>query len=288
MKIPGTLTHVVTDAAGQFAYATNQGTNTVAVVEIATRKLVASIPVGSRPTGLDITADGTKLYVANETGNNISVIDVAIRHELRRIALLPSLNPPYPNSVAILANGQVVVGSSSQTSRPMVIDPVTDAITQPWDDVVFTGDSGSLEASRDRTRIVFLRTFGGLAEINIYTLGTNTWIAQLVDGESHFVVPNGDGSRLLLEGQIITNAAGQVLGKLSGSGRSGALAAAGNVGYRVTGWSLQRFDQQTRAITRNFDVGDSTGDQFSGRVVLSPDEHTAVVVTDNGLAIVDL
>lgn len=39
--------------------------------------LTAQILVGARPVGLAISADGTRVYTANQNGNNVSVINTA-------------------------------------------------------------------------------------------------------------------------------------------------------------------------------------------------------------------
>ena len=48
------------------AYVTNNGSNTVSVIDTATNTVVATIPVGFRPFGVAITPDGTRAYVTNE------------------------------------------------------------------------------------------------------------------------------------------------------------------------------------------------------------------------------
>src|SRR5205814_8582260 len=59
------------------AYVTNNGSNTVSVIDTATNTVVATIPVGFRPFGVAITPDGTRAYVTNENSNTVSVIDSA-------------------------------------------------------------------------------------------------------------------------------------------------------------------------------------------------------------------
>ena len=47
------------------------------VIDTATDKVVATIPVGKRPWNMALTRDGAKLYVANGRSNSVSVIDTA-------------------------------------------------------------------------------------------------------------------------------------------------------------------------------------------------------------------
>ncbi|MEO3761347.1 YncE family protein [Mycobacterium sp. B14F4] len=65
---------------GDRAYVANQSSNSVSVIDIATSTpiLLATIPVGSHPTGVAAAnVDGTKLYVTNTWSNSVSVIDTA-------------------------------------------------------------------------------------------------------------------------------------------------------------------------------------------------------------------
>lgn len=42
-----------------------------------TAEVIATIPVGSTPFGIDVTPDGSRVYVSNSTGASVSVIDTA-------------------------------------------------------------------------------------------------------------------------------------------------------------------------------------------------------------------
>jgi YVTN family beta-propeller protein len=47
----------------------------VAVIDGESLTLIQLIPVGQRPWGIALTADGRKLYTANGLSNDVSVID---------------------------------------------------------------------------------------------------------------------------------------------------------------------------------------------------------------------
>ena len=61
---------------GTRVYVTNQLSGTVSVIDIASNTVVATVPVGIRPSGMDFTAYYGELWVANEGSNNVSVIDL--------------------------------------------------------------------------------------------------------------------------------------------------------------------------------------------------------------------
>ena len=60
---------------GKRIYAANGGAGSVSVIDVASNKSIAEIPVGQRPWNMALTPDGKKLYVANGRSNSVSVID---------------------------------------------------------------------------------------------------------------------------------------------------------------------------------------------------------------------
>ena len=47
--------------------------------------IIAMIPVGNRAWGIALDPSGSKLYTANGASNDVSVVDLKSRKELRRI-----------------------------------------------------------------------------------------------------------------------------------------------------------------------------------------------------------
>jgi YVTN family beta-propeller protein len=48
-------------------------------------KLVTEIPVGARPWGMALSADGKRLYTANGSSNDVTVVDTSSLSVLKRI-----------------------------------------------------------------------------------------------------------------------------------------------------------------------------------------------------------
>jgi len=59
---------------------------------LAGPKLVAEVPVGARPWGIALSADGRRLYAANGPSNDVSVVDT---QSLRVIARIPAGRSPW-------------------------------------------------------------------------------------------------------------------------------------------------------------------------------------------------
>ena len=49
--------------------------NSVSIIDIATNTVIDTVSVGSGPTGISATPDGTKVYVTNYGSSTVSVID---------------------------------------------------------------------------------------------------------------------------------------------------------------------------------------------------------------------
>jgi YVTN family beta-propeller protein len=60
-------------------YLANGRANEVAIIDLATHAVTATIPVGERPWGVALSPDGRTLYTANGRSGSISVIDVGSR-----------------------------------------------------------------------------------------------------------------------------------------------------------------------------------------------------------------
>lgn len=68
--------------------------NTLRVLDIASGAELASIPVAEDPDALVLSADHRLVYVMAAKGGAISVVDLALRKEVSRIALKPGLEVP--------------------------------------------------------------------------------------------------------------------------------------------------------------------------------------------------
>ena len=63
-------------AAAPFAYASNEGSASISVIDTATDRVVATLKIGAKPRGIAISADGSRLYVSDQTANALLVHDL--------------------------------------------------------------------------------------------------------------------------------------------------------------------------------------------------------------------
>ncbi len=79
---------VLLDAPRHRLYLSTGRGGTIAVVDAsnaAKLELVKEVPVGTRPWGIALSADGTLLYTANGPSNDVSVVDTSTLTVIRRI-----------------------------------------------------------------------------------------------------------------------------------------------------------------------------------------------------------
>jgi YVTN family beta-propeller protein len=95
-----TLTVCLNSRAAPFAYITNSGSNTVSVIDTATNKVTATIPVGSGPAGVAGYHAGNRVYVANRGSGTVSVINTANNTVIATIPV-----GPFANAVAVKPDG---------------------------------------------------------------------------------------------------------------------------------------------------------------------------------------
>jgi YVTN family beta-propeller protein len=120
-----------TETLRQNAYIAISGSNDVSVIDTATNKVIATIPVGAFPLGIAVTPDGRRVYVANacygfcgyvsmiDTATNIVIATIPVGYSPSGVAVAPDGGKVY---VANALSGTVsVIATKSNT----VIDTVT-------------------------------------------------------------------------------------------------------------------------------------------------------------------
>jgi YVTN family beta-propeller protein len=95
-------------------YVTNFGSNNVSVLSTTGLNVITNVSVGINPRGLDVTGDGTQVWVANEGDSSLSIINTLTN---TIAAALPTTFPPRGVTVGR-------VGSALSPSDPIdLTDP---------------------------------------------------------------------------------------------------------------------------------------------------------------------
>ncbi|HET8685234.1 MAG TPA: PKD domain-containing protein, partial [Methanosarcina sp.] len=185
-----TITVMQLVGVGPYAYITNSGDDTVSVIDTATNKVTAMIPVGNYPVGVAVTLDGKKVYVTNFFGGTISVID-AIKDKVT--ATIPVGNAP--RGVAISPDGKRVylpnVGNRSNNTI-LIIDIATNEIA----DSVLVGEVPFGVAVTLDGKKVYVTNLDDKT-VSVIDTATNTVIATIPIGNNpRGVAVTPDGSKV--------------------------------------------------------------------------------------------
>lgn len=139
------------------AFVTNQGSDDVTVVDLATMKAVATIAVGGKPAGVAVSGDGARAYVTSPEGKYLSVIDARERRVVRRIALAGG-----PLGLAVAPDGRRVYVADMYDGRLYAVDPevgvaATATVGLTPSGVAVTPDGATIVvALRDANRVAFV------------------------------------------------------------------------------------------------------------------------------------
>ena len=105
-------------------YVTSEEDNRVTVIDTATLKSVASIPVGPRPRSTAFLPDSSRAYVPAENGASISVID-AKAHRVLHTIMLPGGSLVRPMGTAVSPDGTRLFATTGRGKHVVIIDTAT-------------------------------------------------------------------------------------------------------------------------------------------------------------------
>jgi YVTN family beta-propeller protein len=173
--------------AAPFAYITNAGSDNVSVIDTATNAVVATIPVGVSPTGVAVSADGTRVYIANSGSDSVSVIDATRNSILATVA-----TGIEPSGVAVNAAGTRVYVTNAASDSVSVIDATRNSVVAtvpvgaiPLGVVVNPAGTRVYVANSDASRVSVIDT------------GTNSVIAGVPVGAVPYAIAvNPAGTRI--------------------------------------------------------------------------------------------
>ena len=105
------------------AYITNTADGTVSVISTASETVIATIPAGSNTTGVAVTPDGSKVYVAGD--HIVSVISTVTNTV---IATIPVPGTGVPMGVAVTPDGSKVYVANLSDNTVSVISAATNKV----------------------------------------------------------------------------------------------------------------------------------------------------------------
>ncbi|MBB3207180.1 DNA-binding beta-propeller fold protein YncE [Rhodopirellula rubra] len=178
-----------------FVSVTNQ--DRVVVINTLTLSIEASVETGRGPSGMALSPDGSRLYVANSQTQNIGVIDVETFESLPGISIAQ-----IPRDVEVGADGRLFVLGHLNL---MQLSPVTGEAIGETLPVSVSG--GEIKISPDRTRLYYADANSTPA--SLYQIDISSTPARVVwQSEENVDLSGSNGQSLALspDGQLIAYA----------------------------------------------------------------------------------
>ncbi len=132
IRLGGTPSDMILDESRQRLYLVNTNANRVDVYSYAEKRLLGSVTVGSLPFAAAMSLDSAWLYVSNNGGSSLSVIDLGLGIGSPKTTI--SL-PARPEGVEVGADGRVLIstqgsGTNNLQNVLLVYDPAQETSQQ--------------------------------------------------------------------------------------------------------------------------------------------------------------
>jgi YVTN family beta-propeller protein len=177
-------TAVFVDPTGLRIHVLVAGDSVVKTINALTYAVEATAAVANAGTGC-LSPDGGRLYISNQYGNAIFVIDTSTTTVVDVIAGLP----PEPGQIAVAPNGGRLYVSTHEGLT--VIDPATHAIIATIPEIT----NGSPALTPDGSRIYATTT--GYGAVKVFDTLTNTVVGTIsIGGDAPHAIVTPDGARV--------------------------------------------------------------------------------------------
>ena len=170
---------VTLSANGQYAFVANGMSNSVSVIRMADKSVVKTLAVGADPVGAWPGADGN-MYVDNETGQSISIINVAT------LTVTETVNLGFtPGYAAYNAARNELWVSQAQTGNRVTIFERRNSQWQKAGEVITGLDAHAIAFTKDGSTAYV--TNQGAATVSVIDVATRTKKQDVAVGKK----PNG-------------------------------------------------------------------------------------------------
>ncbi|HEY3361485.1 MAG TPA: TIR domain-containing protein [Methanosarcina sp.] len=181
----------------QFAYLTQVMNNTIAVLNIVSNTVIATVPVGDRPLGVAVSPEGTKVYVVNGLSNNVSVINAFTN------TVTTSVTVENPFAVVITPDGNYAYVTSAE-NIVSVINTLTDIITA----TIRVGNRPFGVAVSPDGKKVYVANYGSNT-VSVIDTATNTVLTAINVGNCPYGISVAtDGTKVYVANSVSTSATG--------------------------------------------------------------------------------
>jgi len=209
---------VFSDLTGSRIYVDVNGEAVIKVINAQTYVVEAQIPVSTVGTG-HMSPDGSKLYISNQYGDSIFVIDTSTNMVTDTI---PGIGP-QPGQITVSPDGSRIYVSTQ--AGLTVVDPITHAVIATIPEIT----NGTPAITPDGSRIYATTT--GTGAVKVLNTQTNTVIDSInIGSDGLHAVVSPDGSRVYVSietlGMVdaIDTSSDSVIATIAVGGGPGSLA----------------------------------------------------------------
>ncbi|QOZ72515.1 autotransporter domain-containing protein [Bradyrhizobium arachidis] len=272
---------------GRFAYVVTYGSSEVAVIDVVSRNVVATIPVGGGATALALSADGSSLYVAFTTGSSVSVISTATNH----VVGSPIAVVTDPHGIAVSPDGTRIYVANAGSNSVSIIDAASKAVIG----TIAVGLSPyGITPSPDGSRIYVANQSG--SSVSVIDTGSQSVVATVpVTGFPLSVAVSPDGSRIYVTTQsnqlvVINATTNSVIATVALSSPSIGVTVTpdGSRAYITTGLGFYVLDTATNTIVTSASIpivdNGNVGTAFLGPNVIVAAGGALSVASDAALS----
>lgn len=272
-------------AAAETIYVSDEETDVVHVIDGATLKVTARVPVGKRPRGLGLSKDGRTLYVAVSDDNRIDALDLATKQV---VGHLPS--GPDPELFVLHPSGGQLFVANEDDNLVSFVDVAGRRITR---EVTVGTEPEGMAVSPDGRLVI--NTSEASSMVHFIDAASGELIDNImVDTRPRYARFTPDGKRLWVTSEVratlsvIDVATRKIVGVLDFEALKLPAEILQPVGIEMTrdgrrafialgrGRLVAEVDPQTLKLLRTYDVGFR-----AWNLALSPDETR--LYTANGL-----
>lgn len=176
-----------------FVYVTAEATDKLHVINTATNTIVQTVDTGDAPYGVTVSPDGTRVYVANNTSNTVSVFSASATNG--ELTALTTINAGDPRDVVVTPDGTRLYVANQGTNSVQVVDTATNSVvatvTVPGGLTAFNAPF-DLALSPDGKRVYVANASGSVSVVDTATNAVIATPATGVSPRSVVVSPNGN------------------------------------------------------------------------------------------------
>lgn len=196
---PGASAQTAAPATSQAAYVLMDGSNSIAVIDLAKRRLAARIEVPGNPHGGAITPDGRFIYAASMGGSTVHVVDTRARKVVATIDVggITHHAAMSPDGRHVYMAGKTVIVIDTATNKVVARIPTED----PPFYLAFSPDGGRLYALGMGSSIAVIDPATARV-VNTFRMDATSMMGHLAvrpDGKELYVTNDADNTVTVID-----------------------------------------------------------------------------------------